>query len=208
MDTEKPVTRRVRFPFEVLAAAAAVLIFAAAAVDTARGAEPTSPQALEREVIPGADKMTAAERETYRRRMAAATTPEEKERIRAEYVAAGAKAAPTSALIGDPARGAELHRGCFGCHGIERYTAPVTRTMATFLDSVLRASGLSDLSPAEPARFKGKVKSLAQLREGVMRRNDYLNPKMTPQEVEDVVAYLNQTYYKFSPEGLNVSATR
>jgi hypothetical protein len=31
----------------------------------------------------------------------------------------------------------------------------------------------------------------------VNRRNDYLNPKMTPQEVEDVVAYLNATYYKF-----------
>jgi hypothetical protein len=31
----------------------------------------------------------------------------------------------------------------------------------------------------------------------VNRRNELLNPKMTPQEVEDVVAYLNATYYKF-----------
>jgi len=30
-----------------------------------------------------------------------------------------------------------------------------------------------------------------------VRRNDYLSPKMTPQEVEDVVAYLNVTYYNF-----------
>ena len=68
---------------------------------------------------------------------------------------------------------------------------------ATFIDSVLRASGLSDLPPAEPVRFKGRAKSLAAVRAGVMRRNDFLNPKLTPQEVEDVVAYLNVTYYKF-----------
>ena len=62
---------------------------------------------------------------------------------------------------------------------------------------MLRASGLSDLPPAEPARFKGRAKSLTDLRAGVMRRNDLLNPKLTPQEIEDVVAYLNVTYYKF-----------
>ena len=75
--------------------------------------------------------------------------------------------------------------------------APVTYAAAGFLDSVLRASGLSDLPPAEPARFKGAVGSPSALRAGVMRRNDYLSPKMTPQEIEDVVAYLNATYYKF-----------
>ena len=209
MDTERPRTRSMRFPFEVLVVAAAVLIYGGAAVDAATGAEPTSPQTVEREVIPGADNMTPAERETYRRRMAAAATPEEKARIRAEYAAAAAaKDAPAAKLVGDSARGAELHRGCFGCHGIERYTAPVTRAMATFLDSVLRASGLSDMPLAEPTRFKGRVQTLAQLREGVRRRNDYLNPKMTPQEVEDVVAYLNQTYYKFATEAPNVSAAR
>jgi mono/diheme cytochrome c family protein len=127
--------------------------------------------------------------------MAAATTPEEKARIRAEYANGTSPAMPP--LVGNAARGAELHRGCFGCHGIERYVAPVTHAAAGFIESVLRASGLSDLPPAQPTRFKGRITSLAALREGVMRRNDYLNPKMAPQEVEDVVAYLNATYYKF-----------
>ena len=122
-----------------------------------------------RGVIPGADKMSPTERDAYRAR----------------------------GLVGDPARGAQLHQGCFGCHGIERYTAPVTRATAGFVDSVLRASGLSDLPPAEPKRFKGSITSLDVLRGAVLRRNDFLSPKMTPQEVEDVVAYLNATYYRF-----------
>ena len=58
-------------------------------------------------------------------------------------------------------------------------------------------SGLSDLPPTEPARFKGRITALDALRNAVGRRNDFLNPKMTPQEIEDVVAYLNATYYKF-----------
>ena len=151
----------------------------------------------EREVIPGGEQMTSAERDAYRRRMETAATPEEKARIRAEY-AKGAQA-PTAAapLVGDPARGASLHRVCFSCHGVENYVAPVTFAAASFIDSVLRASGLSDLPPAEPTRFKGKIESLSALRNKVIRRNEYLNPKMTPQEIEDVVAYLNATYYKF-----------
>jgi len=165
---------------------------------TATGAATTLSKAEEREVIPGADRMTSAERETYRRRMAAAATADDKARIRAEYASADNAPAPVPALVGDPARGAALHRGCFGCHGIERYVAPLTYAAAGFIDSVLRASGLSDLPPpAEPARFKGKIRSLSALRDGVTRRNDFLNPKMTAQEVEDVVAYLNATYYKF-----------
>ena len=167
----------------------------AAALDAAR--DTGSPAPPEREVIPGADRMSSAERDAYRRRMEAATTPEEKARIRAEYVKAADQPAPATALVGDPVRGATLHRGCFSCHGIEQYVAPVTYAMATFTDSVLRASGLSDLPPAEPTRFKGKIKSLPALRDGVSRRNDFLSPKMTPQEIEDVVAYLNATYYKF-----------
>ena len=151
----------------------------------------------EREVIPGADSMTSAERDAYRQRMAAAATPDEKARIRAEYASARNVPAPVPALVGDPARGAKLHRGCFGCHGIERYTASVTYAAASFIDSVLRASGLSDLPPAEPTRFKGKIGSLAALRNAVTGRNDFLSPKMAPQEIEDVVAYLNATYYKF-----------
>ena len=167
--------------------------------EKATGAASPATQAVERELIPGADRMTSAERDAYRRRMEAATTAEEKAKIRAEYAKAPNAPAPAPAapLVGDPARGAALHRGCFGCHGIERYVAPVTYAAASFLDSVLRASGLSDLPPAEPIRFKGRAKSMAALREGVNRRNDLLNPKMTPQEVEDIIAYLNVTYYNF-----------
>ena len=154
-------------------------------------------QAAEREVIPGAQSMTSAERDAYRRRMSAAATPEEKDRIRAEYAKAAEQGTATAPLVGDPGRGAAVHSACFSCHGIERYVAPVTYAAASLIDSVLRASGLSDLPPAEPARFKGRVKSLAALREGVLRRNDFLNPKLTAQEVEDVVAYLNGTYYRF-----------
>jgi len=165
--------------------------------DKATSAGSPAMRAGEREVIPGAERMTSAERDAYRRRMEAATTPEEKARIRAEYAKAADEPAPARPLVGDPVRGATLHRACFGCHGIERYVAPVTYAAASFMDSVLRASGLSDLPPAEPTRFKGRVKSLGALREGVIRRNDYLNPKMNPQEIEDVVAYLNLTYYNF-----------
>lgn len=165
--------------------------------DNATSAGSPAMRAVEREVIPGADRMTSAERDAYRRRMEAATTPEEKARIRAEYAKAPDEPAPARPLVGDPVRGAVLHRACFACHGIERYVAPVTYAAASFLDSVLRASGLSDLPPAEPTRFKGRIKSLAALREGVNRRNDYLNPKMTPQEIEDIIAYLNVTYYNF-----------
>ena len=122
-----------------------------------------------REVIPGAETMTPEEREAYRNR----------------------------ALIGDPARGSKLHQGCFDCHGVERYTATVTRATASFIDSLLRASGFSDEPPAKQSRFKGRIDSIDALRAAVLRRNDYFNPKLTPQEVEDVVAYLNVTYYKF-----------
>lgn len=196
------------FNASVVVLGSALAVFAAgpvgAAGQEAQGAIRTAAAATtlqqpdEREVIPGADNMTSAERDAYRRRMAAAATPEEKAKIRAEYAGAKAVPAPGTALVGDPVRGATLHRGCFGCHGIEQYVSPLTYAAATFIDSVLRASGLSDLPPAaEPTRFKGKAKSLAALREGVARRNDYLNPKMTAQEMEDVVAYLNATYYKF-----------
>jgi len=177
-----------------LGAAAAAL----AAESGPAGSAVPSPQAVERELIPGAESMTPAERDTYRRRMDAAATAEEKAKIRAEYVKAAEKTVPAAPLVGDPVRGASVHSACFSCHGIERYTAPVTYAAATLIDSVLRASGLSDLPPAQPTRFRGRAKSLADLRAGVIRRNDLLNPKLTPQEIEDVVAYLNVTYYKFA----------
>ena len=186
MTAVNPYVRAIEY--FILVAGSAVMI--AAAADVARGAD-------NRELIPGAEQMTSAERDTYRRRMEAAATPEEQARVRAEYTSAAAKAAAPSTLTGNPERGATLHRGCFGCHGIERYTAPVTHAAASFMDSVLRASGLSDLPPAEPARFKGRIQSVDALRTAVSRRNELLSPKMTPQEIEDVVAYLNATYYKF-----------
>jgi mono/diheme cytochrome c family protein len=195
MTADNALVRNMRKALEIFILLAGAAAMNAAALDAARGTG--SPAAAEREVIPGADRMSSAERDAYRRRMEAAVTPEEKARIRAEYAKAADQPAPAPALVGDPVRGATLHRGCFSCHGIEQYVAPVTYAMATFTDSVLRASGLSDLPPAEPTRFKGRIKSMAALRDGVNRRNDYLNPKMTPQEIEDVIAYLNATYYKF-----------
>lgn len=191
MTPSKPLIR-VR---EILILVAGGALMMAAAPAVAQAADKPGAQVIERELIPGAERMTPAERDAYRRRMGAATTPEEKARLRAEYAGAAEKPAP--ALVGDPERGATLHRGCFGCHGVERYVAPVTHATAGFIDSVLRASGLSDLPPAEPTRFKGRIKSIEALRDAVNRRNDFLNPKMTPQEIEDVVAYLNATYYKF-----------
>lgn len=143
------------------------LLFGLAAVLNCAAAE-TPPGG--RELIPGADKMTAEQRDAYR----------------------------AARLVGDPARGSKLHQGCFGCHGIERYTQPVTHASAAFMDSVLRASGLSDLPPAEPKSFKGRIASLDALRAAVVRRNDYFNPQLTAQEIEDVVAYLNKTYYNFA----------
>jgi cytochrome c1 len=192
----KPVNPFVR-AFEIFILVAGSVVMIAAAADAAHGAEKPAAQATERELIPGAEQMTSAERDTYRRRMEAAATPQEKARIRAEYAGAAEKSAEARPLVGNAERGATLHRGCFGCHGIERYTAAVTHATATFFDSVLRASGLSDLPPSEPTRFKGKITSVDALRDAVSRRNDLLNPKMTPQEVADVVAYLNATYYKF-----------
>lgn len=200
MRPERVRLRNARVPLKtlVLIAGAALLVVSAAALQMARGAEGGgAAAAVQREVIPGADQMSSAERDVYRRRMEAARTPQEKAAVRAEYAKAAAAPAPDRPLVGDPVRGAALHSGCFACHGIERYVAPVTYAAASFMDSLLRASGLSDLPATEPTRFKGRIQSLQALREGVMRRNDFLSPKMTPQEVEDVVAYLNATYYKF-----------
>ncbi len=174
----------------------AAAVIAAALPQRALGAEGPATPPIARELIPGAERLSAAEREVYRSRMQAAATPEEQEKIRAEY-AKSAKAAASQALRGDPERGSKLHRACFYCHGIERYTQAVTYAVSTFSDSLLRASGLSDMPPAPPARFKGRIQSLVALRDAVERRNDFFNPKMTPQEIEDVIAYLNVTYYKF-----------
>jgi hypothetical protein len=197
MEADGGFASGVRRACEILLLLGAAATAMAAEPSTARTAAGAAVPSTDRQLIPGAEKMTEAERETYRRRMAAAGTAEEKAKVRAEYVKAAEMKAAAPPLVGDPARGAEVHSACFSCHGIERYIAPVTNIAASLIDSVLRASGLSDLPPAEPTRFRGTAKSLTALREGVIRRNDLLNPKLTPQEIEDVVAYLNATYYKF-----------
>jgi hypothetical protein len=197
MATDDTFVKGGRKAIEILVLAAGSAVLSVAALDVVHGADKPAGQAIERELIPGAEQLTAAERDAYRRGMESATTPAEKARIRAEFAKAAQKTAASSTLIGDPKRGASLHSACFGCHGIERYTAPVTYASASFFDSVLRASGLSDLPPSEPKSFKGRIRSLDALRAAVLRRNELFSPKMTPQEIEDVVAYLNVTYYKF-----------
>src|SRR5512134_364340 len=91
---------------EVLILAAGAFAISAVPFDAARGAEKPAPQATERELIPGAERMTAAERDAYRRRMESASTPEEKARIRAEFAKAAEQQAASAALTGDPKRGA------------------------------------------------------------------------------------------------------
>lgn len=132
----------------------------------------SGPALADRELIPGAGRMTSEERDAYR----------------------------AAKLTGDAARGAKLHQGCFGCHGIERYTQRVTHASARFIDSLLVASGLADMPAATPTRFKGRIASVDALRAAVIRRNDYFDPPLTAQEIEDVVAYLNRTYYHFPPK--------
>ena len=69
---------------------------------------------------------------------------------------------------GDSANGAKLHDSCLGCHGTELYVAA-----------------------------DAKVKTLSDLKKEVEIWNDRMNPKFDEQEVEDITAYLNSTYYKF-----------
>jgi len=76
--------------------------------------------------------------------------------------------AGAASAAGDPARGAKLHEDCLGCHGTELYVAP-----------------------------RAKVKSLSALKKETEKWNDRMNPKFTRQEIEDLVAWLNATFYKF-----------
>ena len=69
---------------------------------------------------------------------------------------------------GDPVKGAKLHEDCLGCHGSELYVPP-----------------------------RARVRTLAALRKETERWNDRMNPKFTKKEIEDLVAYLNATFYKF-----------
>lgn len=83
-------------------------------------------------------------------------------------VCAAALLAAPAAAAGDPARGEQLHRDCLGCHGTELYVPP-----------------------------RAKVKSLSALKREIEKWNDRMNPKFTRQEIEDLVAWLNATFYKF-----------
>jgi len=76
----------------------------------------------------------------------------------------------TAAAAGDPARGAKLHDDCLGCHGTELYVPP-----------------------------RAKVKTLSALKKETEKWNDRMNPKFTKQEIEDLVSWLNATFYKFPP---------
>jgi mono/diheme cytochrome c family protein len=85
----------------------------------------------------------------------------------AAIAACAALLSPAISAAGDPLKGARLHESCLGCHGTELYVPP-----------------------------RAKVKSLAALKKETERWNDRMNPKFSRQEVEDLVAYLNATFYK------------
>ncbi len=74
-----------------------------------------------------------------------------------------------ASAAGDPVKGARLHDSCLGCHGTELYVPP-----------------------------RAKVKSLAALKKETERWNDRMNPKFSRQEVDDLVAYLNASFYKLA----------
>lgn len=69
---------------------------------------------------------------------------------------------------GDAVRGEQTHSACLACHGTEVYMPP-----------------------------NRKLADLAALRKEVERWGDYYNPALTPQDVDDVTAYLNRDFYKF-----------
>jgi mono/diheme cytochrome c family protein len=75
--------------------------------------------------------------------------------------------ATAAAAAGDPVRGEKLHDACLGCHGTELYVPP-----------------------------RAKVRTLSALKQETERWNDRMNPKFTRQEIEDLVAYLNASFYK------------
>jgi mono/diheme cytochrome c family protein len=183
---------------------------------------------VERELIPGAHLMTAAERDQYRARMNAAGSAAEQARIRAEHieameqraralglslsreVARGQPALPPETSRGDVKRGAALHNVCFSCHGPERYRAAGERASGFLTSALVTAGGIPYVPPASarerrpdtlpagyPKMGRSQVRNLAGLRKAIARWNDYFNPKLTDEELDDLVAYLNAAYYKF-----------
>ena len=69
---------------------------------------------------------------------------------------------------GDPARGERLHSICLQCHGTELYVPP-----------------------------RRRITSLKALRREVERYGDYYNPRLSKQDLDDLVAWLNRDFYKF-----------
>lgn len=83
-------------------------------------------------------------------------------------LAIAAAACDNTSRVGDAASGEKLHRACLQCHGTDIYQPP-----------------------------KRKVQSLAELRRETERWAEGYNPNPTPQEIEDLVAYLNRDFYRF-----------
>jgi mono/diheme cytochrome c family protein len=75
----------------------------------------------------------------------------------------------SAAAAGDPETGRVLHDSCLQCHGTEVYLPP-----------------------------KRKVKSLRELERETVRWGDYYNPRLSKQEIADLVAWLNRDFYKFA----------
>ena len=65
-------------------------------------------------------------------------------------------------------RGKRIHKVCLSCHGTSLYVSP-----------------------------QREIKSLPALRQEVARWGDYYNPALSEQDIDDVTAYLNATFYKF-----------
>jgi len=75
----------------------------------------------------------------------------------------------TDAGQADPVvRGERIHAVCMPCHGTSLYVSP-----------------------------QREIKTLPALRQEVARWGDYYNPALSEQDIDDVTAYLNATFYKF-----------
>jgi mono/diheme cytochrome c family protein len=82
---------------------------------------------------------------------------------------AGLLAAPlAAAAAGDPEKGKVLHQSCLQCHGTEVYVPP-----------------------------KRRVKTLRELERETVRWGGYYNPKLSKQEIADLISWLNRDFYKF-----------
>ena len=84
-------------------------------------------------------------------------------------LALSAAVSAPAARAADAANGERLHQDCLQCHGAKIYLPP-----------------------------RRKINSLKALRKEVERWNDSYNPKMKKSEIDDIVAYLDRDFYKFS----------